>query len=664
MDHQIVESLSLKKHVSIVSLDFQRAFDRIGLHTIIDQLIVWNVGPKIINYIKNFMSNRKFMVKITSNYSQPFPLHNGIPQGSPLSVVLFLIAYNKLCHIISLHREIDFTSYADDFNLIIKSNKEKNPVINLNNLFNDITDWTNYLGAVLSPNKCKYIHICRKRNCRCEIISNHILLSEVKNLRLLGLYFNNRYRWNEHIDNLVKSLKQQLNIIKCLSSPKFNCSTSTLIQITKALILSKVNYGLPIFGYTSESLLKKVNKQINAALRSSLGAFRTTRTKNLFSEAKILPLEVQRDILTTKLHHALSDKDSPLAKITTKIKKSKKVPKILSTIRRIQQNCKTIDIPIQTPRNKNNYSPPWHLHNNNIDLSLHNFAKNNHNPIQFRTMFNEIQNNLSNYNFIYTDGSKNNNNVGYSVTTENTVIKLGALPDHSSILTAELIAINIAVSYIGIKRGKYAICTDSLSSLKAILNITNNNIYASNIRDFLIKRTTDIKLIWVPSHINIPGNEFADTAAKLSLRSPVLKTENHNIKDIHKHITTFFKNKDTTYSQTSNWYKTINNNSESTTIISSNITRLDSIKITRLRLGHTKLTHGCLLKIPVTYPCDCNIIYPTNPSHMLLDCALYHNQRQLILKSQDPIQLLADPSEENISTIINYLKSTNLYNLI
>jgi len=53
---------------------------------------------------------------------------SGIPQGSPNSVILFLIAYNTLSHIISLHKEIILRAFADDFHLIIKHNKQKNPL--------------------------------------------------------------------------------------------------------------------------------------------------------------------------------------------------------------------------------------------------------------------------------------------------------------------------------------------------------------------------------------------------------------------------------------------------------------------------------------------------------------------------------------------------------
>jgi len=93
-DHIITKSLNTRKHTSLISLDFARAFDRVGTHSIIDQLIKWKCGHKIINYIINFTKNRKITVRIGTHYSNIHPLEIGIPQGSPISVVLFLIAFN------------------------------------------------------------------------------------------------------------------------------------------------------------------------------------------------------------------------------------------------------------------------------------------------------------------------------------------------------------------------------------------------------------------------------------------------------------------------------------------------------------------------------------------------------------------------------------------
>lgn len=86
----------------------KKTFDRIGIHTVIDQLIEWKLRYKIINFINKFLTNRKFQMRIRNNGK------NGIPQGSPLSVVLFLIAFNKLNIITKEHKFFKHITYAND----------------------------------------------------------------------------------------------------------------------------------------------------------------------------------------------------------------------------------------------------------------------------------------------------------------------------------------------------------------------------------------------------------------------------------------------------------------------------------------------------------------------------------------------------------------------
>ena len=155
------------------------------------------------NFILHFMSKRKIAVQINKQYSQTLPLHNWIPQGSPLSSILFNTGYNKL-----QHKNFEYIAYADDFNILIKHNKLKNPTINLNHIISDINKWSEKSGVKLSLPKCKYIHICRKRNCSCTVASNNISLVKAYNLKILGMTINNKYRWNNRIQNLNTSFQK------------------------------------------------------------------------------------------------------------------------------------------------------------------------------------------------------------------------------------------------------------------------------------------------------------------------------------------------------------------------------------------------------------------------------------------------------------------------
>lgn len=65
IEHIISKNRSTRNNTSILSIDFLKAFDNIGIHVVLNKLSDWKMGPKMFNYIKSFLTNRKFMAKVT-----------------------------------------------------------------------------------------------------------------------------------------------------------------------------------------------------------------------------------------------------------------------------------------------------------------------------------------------------------------------------------------------------------------------------------------------------------------------------------------------------------------------------------------------------------------------------------------------------------------------
>lgn len=284
-------------------------------------------------------------------------------------------------------------------------------------------------------------------------------------------------------------------------------------------------------------------------------------------------------------------------------------------------------------------------------------------------MFLELQDKLKDYNFLYTDGSLVDGNATYSITNLNKIIKISNLPHFTSIFSAEIIAIFEAIKLIKNSRDKHVICSDSLSALDAIANVVNNDYYISQIRNILIDKYPNIILVWIPGHVHISGNEFADHAAKHAQLAPLISTENFNFTDINKFIKKKFHIKFQSLWNTSNsWYRQINLNKSNFKLYAmenhDNINRLDTIKFIRLRLGHSKLTHGHLMTNSLPSICPCNQQINVNLSHILQDCPLTARLKNSIFKNINPLSILSSPSNKSIALIIKFLKFSNLYHYI
>jgi len=202
--------------------------------------------------------------------------------------------------------------------------------------------------------------------------------------------------------------------------------------------------------------------------------------------------------------------------------------------------------------------------------------------------------------------------------------------------------------------GKFVICSDSLGAIEAIKNTQNNNMYPALIRSILTKHYPKFKILWTPGHCNIKGNEMADKAAKLALNMPLIYTQNLSTKDINKFLKQQLnETKKNILVKCNNWYQNINTNDTHTSFYSNvtqqQIARLDQIKFTRLRLGHTNLTHKYYLDRTTPQSCPiCLTHSPINMDHILNSCPAIAQTKLNILNNINAIQYLRNPSIENI----------------
>ena len=146
--------------------------------------------------------------------------------------------------------------------------------------------------------------------------------------------------------NTYRSLSQRLNTLQCLAHPKWNTNSISLLSVAKAFIFSKINYGLQFYGYAPKSQLNKIDIIINTSLRISIGILRSTPVSNLRYESNMRSLGVQIDILSSKLLYPLTyGENNPLIRTAKNIKRSKRNPKVASTLHRILLNTDFHDFP-------------------------------------------------------------------------------------------------------------------------------------------------------------------------------------------------------------------------------------------------------------------------------------------------------------------------------
>ena len=220
---------------------------------------------------------------------------------------------------------------------------------------------------------------------------------------------------------------------------------------------------------------------------------------------------------------------------------------------------------------------------------------------------------------------------------------------------------------------RYTIFTDSKSSIQKINNLNNDHPIVSSIQSWLIrlnKKHKSIHICWVPSHINLTGNEQADKMAKeAAVSDQNCACEKYPYKDyypiIKKSIKELWNN---------NWSNTVNNKLRriKDTInlwpSSSHKSRKIEVMLTRLRIGHTRITHRHLMEQrPIPYCMDC--LVPLTVEHILIECPEYNTQRTQCfghIPNLDLSKIIGEKPQRvvNIESIFDFLVKVDILNKI
>ncbi|XP_074026198.1 uncharacterized protein [Leptinotarsa decemlineata] len=269
------------------------------------------------------------------------------------------------------------------------------------------------------------------------------------------------------------------------------------------------------------------------------------------------------------------------------------------------------------------------------------------------------------YNHIYTDASKTENGTAAAFTTASGYNSCHKLSKTSSVFSGELYAILKALEYTrSHDNGKTVIITDSLSAMTAI-----SQLYFSHPILILIKKelhhlqqqNKTTHFVWVPSHMDIKGNEIADQLARdatdIDELHTITRTAKSNLKQIFKEMII--------NAWQAEWNLSKSKLAEvKKTVLSRKIYSLERKQqtiVTRLRLGHTRITHSHLIdktQEPTCEICHC----PLTVKHILIECEAYSRHRKLHGFPSTLAELLKEVC--NPSQLIDYLTDIGLVNEI
>jgi len=315
----ITQTFNNQQIMVMVNLDIAKAYDSTWRHNILVKLNKIVSKGNFLNLIINFLENRTFRVRANNCLSDEFIQENGVPQGSALSVSLFLIAINDITE--NCTHPVKCNLYADDFNFWCRS-KSKNTVQSLlQTTANNLENWSKQTGFQFSPEKSSCTIFTKKKIVDAlKITIDKVEVPHQNSVKILGVIFDRRLSWSPYIKLLKASSGHSVKIIKILSHTSWGGETNTLIKIHKVLIQSKLNYGSSLYRTASKSLLHWLDSVNNCGLRMALGVFRSCPVYSIYNLAgepipdiKRLELHLKYLARSSKSNNTIHKKNNPSA---------------------------------------------------------------------------------------------------------------------------------------------------------------------------------------------------------------------------------------------------------------------------------------------------------------------------------------------------------------
>ena len=216
LNDRILEGCDNGCHTGMILIDLQKAFYTINHELLLDKLSLMNFSIETISWFRSYLCNRTFLVNVETTFSEPADLKCGVPQGSILGPLLFLLYINDLPQAVT---DCDIRLYADDTCISYKHRTIKTIEDKLNNDFNTLCDWfvDNKLSIHFGEEKTKSILFSpknlRKRAEPIVIKRHDVTLKQFSTVEYLGCLLDDTLSGQEMALKVLKKVNGRLRFL-------------------------------------------------------------------------------------------------------------------------------------------------------------------------------------------------------------------------------------------------------------------------------------------------------------------------------------------------------------------------------------------------------------------------------------------------------------------
>jgi hypothetical protein len=213
LTEEILHNLDNKLVTGAVFIDLRKAFDTVDHELLILKLRNLGFSKSVINWFTSYLSSRTVVTSINNSTSNARSVTVGVPQGSILGPLLFLIFINDLPQCLNNCKSI---LYADDTLLYYSAKSTTELEAKINADLQSLSHWLNNNLLTLNYEKTKFMIFTNRKQSfiNVNITIQNEKVSQEKSMKYLGVTFSEDLSWHEHIDKIISKINQRLGVLR------------------------------------------------------------------------------------------------------------------------------------------------------------------------------------------------------------------------------------------------------------------------------------------------------------------------------------------------------------------------------------------------------------------------------------------------------------------
>ena len=266
---KILEQFNRRKRVLAIFFDIAAAFDKVWHKGLLYKLIKLKIPNYITAWVNNFLDSRFFCVRVNNSKSTVFNIETGVPQGAALSPILFSLYINDI-PIMNKKNKDYCLLFADDLVSINTFKRFGNIEIHVQCYLKKLEKWLSKWRLMMSPTKCNYLvfsnnTISESNKIKLTLFNDYLQIND--NPIFLGIRFDNKLSFINHINYIKDTSINRLNLLKIVSNKSFGLKVTTLNQIYVSIVRSVLEYFALLSPILAKSNFNKLVMIQNKAIK-------------------------------------------------------------------------------------------------------------------------------------------------------------------------------------------------------------------------------------------------------------------------------------------------------------------------------------------------------------------------------------------------------------